>query len=128
DLEHGDTGAALLRQEPLSDKVAERAGEASANDLLIRGGKNADDSLDGFRRVNGMQRGQYQMAGFGRRQRDLDRLAVAHLADQDHLRRLTQRRSKGEREGRRVGVQLALVNGVFLVLMQKLDRVLDGQN
>src|SRR4029077_21083085 len=96
DFEHRDTAAALLRQETLSDEVAECSSEASSNDLLIRGGENADDALYGFRRVNGMQRREYEMASFGRRQRDLNRLAVAHLADQDHLRCLTQRRSKSK--------------------------------
>src|SRR5262249_28963816 len=120
--------AALLWQETLSDEVAERAGEASSDDLLVRGGEDADDALDSFRRVNRMQRGQHEMAGFGGSQRDLDRLAVAHLANQDDLRRLAQRGSKGEREGWRVGVELALVDGGFLVLVQKLDRILDGQN
>ena len=39
-----------------------------------------------------MERREHEVAGLGRGQRDLDRLAVAHLADEDDFRRLTQRR------------------------------------
>ena len=62
------------------------------------------------------------MAGLGRRQRDLDGLAVAHLADQNHLRRLAQGRPQRKRERRRVAVQLALVHGALLVSVEELDR------
>ena len=66
--------------------------------------------------------------GLGRGQRDLDRLAVAHLADQDHLRRLAQRRAQRQREGRRVAVQLALVDGAPSCAVQELDRILDRED
>ena len=75
-----------------------------------------------------MQRREHEVAGFRGGQRDFDRLAIAHFADQNHLRRLAQRRAQREREGRRVGVQLALVDRALLVLVQELDRVLDGED
>ena len=81
--------------------------------------------LDG---VDGVQRGEHQVPRLRGRQRDLDRLAVAHLADEDHLRRLAQGRAQREREGRRVAVQLALVDGRLLVEVQELDRVLDRED
>ena len=59
---------------------------------------------------------KHQVTGLGRGQRDLDRLAIAHLTDQDDLRRLAQRRAQRQRESRRVAVQLALVHRPFLVL------------
>ena len=57
-----------------------------------------------------------------------DRLEVAHLADEDHVRVLTQRGLQAEREALRVGAQLALVDDAVLVLVEELDRVLDGHD
>ena len=96
--------------------------------MLIARVEGADDALDGLGGVDGVERREHQMAGFRRGQRDFDRLAVAHLADQNHLRRLTQRRPQRERERRRIGVQLALVHRALLVRVQELDRILDGQD
>ena len=128
DLEHGDAAAALLRHQPLRDEVAERRREAAANRALIAGVEGADDALDGLRGVDGVQRREDEVPGLGGGQRDLDRLAIAHLADEDHLRRLAQRGAQGEGEGRRVAVQLALMDGRLLVSVQELDRILDGED
>ena len=82
----------------------------------------------GLRRVLRVQRGEDEVAGLGRGQRRADRLHVAHLADEDHVGVLAQRGLEGEREGRRVGAQLALVDDAALVRVQELDRVLDGED
>ena len=71
---------------------------------------------------------KHEVPGLGGGQRDLDRLAIAHLADEDHLRRLAQRGPQGQGERRRVAVQLALMDGRLLVVVQELDRILDGQD
>ena len=65
------------------------------------------------------------MAGFRRFQRHFDRLAIAHLAEQNHFRRLPQRGPQSQRKIRRIRMQLALMNGRILVLVQKLDRIFD---
>ena len=65
------------------------------------------------------------MAGLGRGERGLNRLEVAHLADQDHVGILAQRRAQGRGEGQRVDADLALVDDRALVANQELDRVLD---
>ncbi len=65
------------------------------------------------------------MAGLGRVERGLDRLVVAHLADQDHVGILAQRGAQGEGERLRVDLDLALVDQALLVPVQELDRVLD---
>ena len=75
-----------------------------------------------------MERREHQVTGFRRGQRDLDGFAVAHLADEDHLRRLAQRGPERQRKGRRIAVQLALVHRPLLVLVQELDRILDGED
>ena len=61
-----------------------------------------------------MQRGIHQVARFGGFERDFDRLAVAHFADQNHFGRLAQGGAQSERETGRVAVQFALMNrGAF---------------
>ena len=59
------------------------------------------------------------------RQRGLDRLLVAHLADEDDVRVLAQDAAQRALEGRRVQADLALVDDRLAVRVQELDRVLD---
>ena len=81
----------LLRNQALRDEIAERRRQPAAHRLLIGHLEGADDALDGLRGIDGVQRREHEVAGFGGGQRDLDRFAVAHFADQDDLRRLAQR-------------------------------------
>jgi hypothetical protein len=69
-----------------------------------------------------------QVARLGRHERGLNRLEVAHFADQNDVRILTQGAAQRQRE--RVGVyaDLALVDHRFLVPMQVFDRVFDGHD
>ena len=117
-----------LRHQALGDEGAERRRQPGADRLLIADVEGADDAVHGARRVDGVQGREHEVAGFGGGQRDLHRFAVAHLADEDHLRRLPQRRPQGQRERRRVAVQLALVHGALLVLVEELHRVFDGDD
>ena len=59
------------------------------------------------------------------RQRGLDRLLVAHLADQDHVGVLAQHAAQRALERARCPADLALVDDRALVAVQELDRVLD---
>jgi hypothetical protein len=54
-----------------------------------------------------------------------DRLEVAHLADQQDVRILAQRRAQRVLEAGSVRVHLALVDDALLVVVHELDRVLD---
>ena len=119
---------AVFGNQPLRDEVAKRRREAAANRVLVARVEGADDALDGLRGVDGVERGEDQVPGFGGGERDLDGLAVAHLADQNHFWRLPERGAERQREGRRIAVQLALVDGRLLVEVQELDRILDGQD
>ena len=76
-------------------------------------------------RVDRVQRGEHEVAGLGRAQRGVDRLLVAHLADQDHVRVLAQDAAQRALEGRGVLADLALVDDRVAVAVQELDRVLD---
>ena len=74
-----------------------------------------DHAADGLGRVDGVHRREDEVAGLGRLQRGLGRLAVAQLADQDHVRVLPERAA--QRLAERLGVEpdLALVDDAVLV-------------
>ena len=72
-----------------------------------------------------MQRRERQVARLGDPEGRLDRLEVAHFADQHDVGVLAQHGAQGVREGVRVGVELALVDEALLVAVKELDRVLD---
>src|ERR671916_168985 len=73
------------RDEPLRDDVAERLREARADDLLLVLRVEADDAVDGLRGVDGVERREDEVPRLGGFERDLGRLVVAHLADEDDL-------------------------------------------
>ena len=75
-----------------------------------------------------MQCCEHQVAGLGQRQRDRDRLQVAHLAQQDHVGILAQRRTQAVLEAVHVGTHLALVHDGAFVRVHELHRILDGED
>ena len=87
------------------------------------GGKTAIqpvDRLGGVERVYGRH---HEVPGLGRRQAGLDRLEVAHLADQDDVRVLAQRAAECLRERARVDLHLPLVDDRTTIVVEILDRV-----
>src|SRR5207248_7247344 len=85
-----------------------------------------NDALNSFRGVQSMQSRENQMAGFSGQQRGGNGFQVAHFADQNHVRILTQRGAQRGRKIRRVHFHFALIDEAALVAMQKFDRVFDG--
>ncbi len=73
-----------------------------------------------------MQGGKNQVASFGSQQSGRNGFQVAHFADQNYIRILTESGAQCGREIRGVHFDFALVDETTLVAMQKLDRVLDG--
>ena len=69
--------------------------------LLVRR-EHRDDAVDRLGRVERVQRREHEVPGLGGEQRGLDRLEVAHLADQDDVGVLAQRAAQRVRE--RLGV------------------------
>ena len=103
-------------------------GELHAHLVLLLGREDVDDAVDRLRRALGVQRREDEVPGLGGGERGRDRLEVAHLADEDHVGVLAQRRAERLGEGRRVGADLALVDDAALVPVQELDRVLDRED
>ncbi len=67
---------------------AEGLREAVAHALLIFHREGANDALDGFGGVDGVERGENEVAGFGSFEGDFDGFAIAHFADEDDFGRL----------------------------------------
>ena len=118
----------FLGKQALRNDEAESFGEAGADGLLIGERENADDTLDGFGSVDGVQSGHDQVAGFGSFESDFNGFAIAHFADENYFGRLAQGGAQGESETGSVGVEFALVDGALFVAMQKLDGVFDGED
>ena len=95
--------------------------------LLVRR-EDVDQPVYGLRRVLGVQRGQHEVTGLGRRQRHRRRLEVAQLADQDDVGVLAQCPLERLGEARSVAADLTLVHQASRVLVHVLDRVLDGHD
>jgi hypothetical protein len=75
-----------------------------------------------------VQGSKHEVAGLRRRERELDRLQIAHLANQDDVRVLAQSGPQRRGEGPRVSSHLALVDQAFLTGVYELDGVLHGQD
>ena len=75
-----------------------------------------------------MQRTKRQVARFRDAERSLDRLEVAHFADEHHVGILAQHRPERAGEAPRVAVNLALVDDAALVRMDVLDRIFDRED
>ena len=102
--------------------------ELEADLLLLVRREDRDDAVDGLRGVQGVQGREHQVAGLGRGDGGLDRLVVAHLADQDDVGVLAQGAAQGGGEAAGVDLDLALVDDRLLVAVEELDRVLDGDD
>ena len=100
----------IVRQQPLADDAAEDAGEDRAHLRLLDRREELDQPADRLGRVDRVHRREHEVPGLGRLQRRLGRLAVAQLADQDHVGVLAERAA--ERLVERGGVEpdLALVD------------------
>ena len=79
-------------------------------------------------RVEGVQRAHDEVAGLGGDDGRLDRLEVAHFADEDDVGVLAQGAAQGGREVDGVVPDLALVDEAQAVVVDVLDRVLDGDD
>ena len=112
----------------LADDALDGAGELDPDLLLLVRREDVDDAVDGLRGVLRVQGGEDEVTGLGGGEGHRDRLQVAHLADQDDVRVLAQHVLEGV--GERVGVlaDLALVDQARLVVVEELDRVLDGHD
>ena len=126
----GDDAALAAGQlhQGLTDDALQRRGQLGADLPLLVRREDVDDAVDGLRGILRVQGGEHQVAGLGGGQGDRDGLQVAELADEDHVRVLPQHVLERGAEAVGVRADLALVDQRLLVLVQELDRVLDGDD
>src|SRR5262249_6875698 len=105
---------------------ADQGGRQLGTDLLLLLlGEDVDDAVDRARGPGGVQGGEDDVAGLGRLDGGVDRLQVAHFADEHDVGVHAQAAAQGLGEARDVDAHLALVDGRLLVLVVVLDRVFD---
>ena len=95
---------------------------------LLVGGKSIDNPVDGLGRARRMQSTKHQMAGFGCRERQRNRLIIAHFAEQNNIRVFAQSALQGRGKTLRIATDFALRNNRINFGMHKFNRVFDGDN
>ena len=75
-----------------------------------------------------MQGAEHQVAGFGGGDRQLDRLQIAQLPHQDHVRVLAQGGPQGIGEAAGVVVELALMHHALYRFVGEFDRIFDRED
>ena len=116
------------RNEALGGDAHERPSQHLARERRLPLPEQVDEALDGLGCVQRVKRADDEVAGLGGAQGGHGRLLVAHLADQDHVGVLAQRRAQSRVVVGRVEADLALADDGGRVGVQVLDRVLDGQD
>ena len=95
---------------------------------MLIGREHVDDPVHRLGRIAGVQGRQHKMAGFRRSNCDADCFHVAHLADQDDVGILPQRRPQRVGKSTAIGADLPLVDNALAVPVQIFDRVLQRQD
>ena len=129
DLDGGDHALAVRAgHEALADDALQDRCERDADLVLLVRREHADDAVDRLDSVERVQGRHHEVARLGRVQRGVDGLLVTHLAHEDDIRILPEGGAQGLREAVRVEPDLALVDHRAPILVQELDRILDGEN
>ena len=105
----------------LRDHRLERLGQLRGRDRPLLGRHHRQDALDRLGRVGAVHRRQNLMAGIGGTQGHPHRLAVAQLADQDHVGILPQGLPQPMLERRRILAQLELRDHGLLIGVHVFD-------
>ena len=96
--------------------------------LCLSGGNRSRMRLIVLAGAGGVNGAEHQVAGFGGVDGGLERVAVAHFADEDDVGVLAHGVLEGRVPVGHVEADFALVDDGFLVGEHELDRVFDGQN
>ena len=119
----GQASSAHFGDQALPNDPADCFGEALPNLFFLLLLEHTDDAVDRLAGVHRVQGAHHQVARLRGFQAQLDRLAVAHLADENDLRRLPEGGPEAAGERVKVTAQLPLVKRRLDVGMHELDRV-----
>ena len=120
--------AGLARNQALCDQRADVERQIHQQLLAALVGEEIDDAVECLVGAVGVQRREHQVPGLGELDAVFHGLAVADLADQDHIRCLPQGVPEGAVPGIGVDADLAVRDDAALVLMHEFHRVLDGDD
>ncbi len=112
----------------LAEHSLQRLGDGSPRLPLLAEREYVDGTVHGIDNRARVERGKHEVTGLGRLQRGAHRVDVPDLADEDHVGVLAHARPQGTGELQRVGVQLALADRGHLVVVEELDRILNGED
>src|SRR5579883_1950666 len=127
-FEQGMPPAADAGNQALADNPAQGISKARPDLLLLIRFKHTENTVDGLTSINCVEGAEHQVACLGGAERDFDRLAIAHFAHQDDFGGLSQGGAQTVGEGVKVGAQFALIECGFVVRVNKLDRVFQGDD
>jgi hypothetical protein len=120
---HHAPGPVRGRQEGLGDHCDQRLCQLDPDLLLLVCGEHVDDAVHSLRRAARVQGAEHQVPGLRRGEGQGDGLQVPHLAYQDDVGVLPERRSQPGGERRGVHSDLALVYHSQTARVDELDRV-----
>jgi hypothetical protein len=72
-------------EKALADHGAQVADDLHADLLVLMGWERADDAVDGFGRIDRVQRAEHEVARLGGGDRRLDGFRIPHFTDEDHV-------------------------------------------
>src|SRR6185369_11366363 len=128
-LQHSDSCAAVCtRNQSLRNDVTERFREPGSYRLLLSGTKGGHKPAHCLSHIQRVHAREHKVASFRRVQNGLHGLAIADFADQNHFRRLPQRRAKSQSNAWSIAMQLTLMNGRAFVVVKELNGVFDGDD
>src|SRR5712691_9864026 len=126
--DHGAAASIRARQKRLTKNSLEHHGKLGTNLWLLVRRKNVNNTIDCGRRRIGVQGGKSQVAGFGDAQGGFDGLEFAHFADEYNVGVFTKCGAKRICKRMSVRVNFALVHKALLMIVKKLDGILDGNH
>ena len=91
------------------------SGELDPDLLLAESGEHIDDPVDRLSGIVGVQGREDEVTGLGQRERELNRLEVTHLTDEEDIGVLSESGAERPLEGGAVDADLSLVDGGKLV-------------
>ena len=128
DLGGRDPQAAFRRNQALRKNGAQILREVQKYLIVLVARKHVDDAIERFGAIIGMQRRDAQMSRAGERDRRLHGFTIANFADQYHIGRGAHGAAQRARKCLGVEAHFPLIDDGFLVGVQELDRVLNGQD
>ena len=128
DFAGGNPRSGFREHQALRENGAQVLRKIEENLIVLVAREHVDDAIQGFGAIVGVQGRDAKMSRTGQRNGGLHGFAVANFADQNHVGRGAYRAAQGARKTLGIQTHFALIDDGFLIAVQELDRILDGQD